>query len=111
MAVLEDNGKQLASDLAVLEKSGQKDENLERLSQWWSAARVEADHDRGPVTHATIHGGRMALRYTAMVPVVMALGFLMLIGYFRSIGGYRPLAINPDEVVPLAQVTGVADDP
>jgi MFS family permease len=111
VAVLEDNGKQLASDTAVLEKSGRKDENLERLSQWWSSARVEAATDKGPVTHATIHGGRMALRYTAMVPVVMALGFLLLIGYFRSVGGYRPVAMDPDEVMPLAQVTGVADDP
>ena len=111
VAMLEDNGKQLASDLAVLEKSGQKDENLERLNHWWLGARVEADHDRGPVTHATIHGGRMALRYTAMVPVVMAVGFLLLIGYFCSVGGYRPLAMDPDEVALLAQVPGVADDP
>jgi hypothetical protein len=46
-----------------------------------------------------------------MVPVVMAVGFLLLIGYFKSIGGYRPLAMDPDEVMPLAPVTGVADDP
>ncbi len=111
VAVLEDDGKQLASDLAVLEKSGGKDENLVRLSQWWSTARVEADRDRGPVTHATILGGRMALRYTAMVPVVMAVGFLVLIGYFKSIGGYRQVHLEHDEVEPLAQVSGVADDP
>ena len=111
VAVLEDDGKQLASDLAVLEKSGGKDENLVRLSQWWSSARVEADRDRGPVTHATIHGGRMALLLTAMVPVVMAVGFLLLIGYFKSIGGYRQVHLKHDEVEPLIQVSGVADDP
>jgi MFS family permease len=111
VAVLEDNGTQLAKDLAVLEKSGRKDENIERLSHWWSLARLEADRDRGPVTHATIYGGRMALRNTSMVPVVMAVGYLLLIGYFRSIGGYRQIHRDPDEIQTLTQTSGVADDP
>jgi MFS family permease len=111
VAVLEDNGSQLTRDLTVLEKSGRKDENLERLRLWWAGARIEADRDREPVNHATIHGGRMALRYTAMVPVMMAVGFLLLIGYFRSIGGYRQIHRQPDEIQTLSQTTGVADDP
>ena len=111
VAVLEDNGSQLAKDIAVMVKSGGRDENTERLSAWWANARAEADRDRGPVTHATIHGGRMALRYTAMVPVAMAVGFLLLIGYFRSIGGYRQIHRDPGDVQALAQTTGVADDP
>ena len=111
VAVLQDDGNQLTKDLAALEKSGRKDENTERLRRWWSSARVDADRDRGSVTRATIHGGRMALRYTAMVPVVMAVGYLVLIGYFRSIGGYRQVHMKPDEVQVLTQTTGVADDP
>ena len=63
------------------------------------------------MTRATIHGGRMALRYTAMVPVAMAVGYLLLIGYFRSIGGYRQVPMKPDEVQALTQTAGVADDP
>jgi hypothetical protein len=53
----------------------------------------------------------MALRYTAMVPVAMALGYLLLIGYFRSIGGYRQVPMEPDEIQALSQTAGVADDP
>ncbi len=49
----------------------------------------------------------MALRYTAMVPVAMAVGYLLLIGYFKSIGGYRPMHVKPDDVF----TSGVADDP
>ena len=111
VAVLEDDGNQLARDLAALEKGGRKDESTDRLRRWWSSARVEADRDRVPVTHATIQGGRMALRYTAMVPVAMAVGYFLLIGYFRSIGGYRQIHLNPDEIRTLSQASGVADDP
>jgi len=111
VAVLEDDGKQLARDLAILEKAGGKDENVERLGRWWSGARVEADRDRALVTAATVQGGRMAIRYTAMVPVAMAMGYLLLLGYFKSVGGYHTIQLEPDKVAPLAQVTGVADDP
>jgi MFS family permease len=110
VAVLEDDGRQLDRDLAVLEKAGRKDENLERLRAWWGSARPEAGRDRGPVTRATIQGGRLALRYTAIVPVAMAVGFLMLIAYFRSAGGYRPAQTDPEEVQALGLASGVADD-
>ena len=39
---------------------------------------------------AGIFGGRMALRWTAAVPLAMAAGYLLLIFYFRSKGGYKP---------------------
>jgi MFS family permease len=110
VAVLEDNGTQLEQDLAALEKSGRQDQNTERLWLWWTTARPNSDRDREPVTRATIQGGRMALRYTAMVPVAMAAGFLMLIVYFRSVGGYRQIHLNPDEIQAASQAAGVADD-
>ena len=45
----------------------------------------------------------MALRVTAMVPVFMALGFLLLIVYFRAQGGYRQIALSSsDEQAPPA---------
>jgi MFS family permease len=107
VAVLQDNGKQLANDVTALVKSGATDANTDRLRLWWETARAEAENDRGPVTHATIHGGRMALRNTAMVPVVMAVGYLLLIGYFKSIGGYRQVHMKPEDIL----MTGVTDDP
>jgi hypothetical protein len=46
------------------------------------------------VKTANIYGGRMALRYTAIIPACMALGFLVLLIYYRSIGGYKVLNID-----------------
>jgi len=38
---------------------------------------------------ASLYGGQMALLWTAAVPAVMAVGYLILIIYFRAIGGYK----------------------
>ena len=40
------------------------------------------------VLDAGIHGGRMALKWTAVVPFSMAIGYLILVIYFRMQGGY-----------------------
>ncbi len=53
------------------------------------------DRDLDPITRATLHGSRMALRRTSIVPLVMSAGYLLLILHFRSIGGYRQIA--PDD--------------
>jgi MFS family permease len=45
--------------------------------------------DAPVVEDARLYGGRMALRYTAIVPVLMAFGYLILIVYFRAKGGYK----------------------
>jgi hypothetical protein len=46
------------------------------------------------VRAAVILGGRMSLKWTALVPLTMAIGYLLLIFYFKSIGGYRPVQID-----------------
>jgi fucose permease len=45
--------------------------------------------DAKPVEEARLYGGQMALRKTALVPAVMAIGYLVLLIYFRFKGGYR----------------------
>jgi hypothetical protein len=45
--------------------------------------------DKGPVLEAEIYGGRMALKWTAAVPAAMAVGYLILVLYFRAKGGYK----------------------
>ncbi|MGQ0634612.1 MAG: MFS transporter [Planctomycetaceae bacterium] len=45
--------------------------------------------DKGPVLEAEIYGGRMALKWTAAVPAAMAVGYLILVLYFRAQGGYK----------------------
>ena len=67
------------------------DKNLQALKNWW---------DDGGRTHARrrtsrrsivarLYGGKMALTWTAVVPAMMALGYLILILYFWSRGGYQ----------------------
>ena len=87
VAVLADNGK----DLDIVARTGRQDPHLEQLRVWWEAARVDAAQDRGPVVAATLRGSRMALACTAIVPLLMALGFLACVLYFRSRGGYQQL--------------------
>lgn len=115
VAILTDNGEQLAKDLAALKKSEStkagaevsaltrflralhlaRDEapgaEVRKLQVWWTTARTFAAADRGPVVGATLYGSRMALRRTALVPVAMAAGYLLLLLYFRAKGGYRQL--------------------
>jgi MFS family permease len=50
--------------------------------------------DVGPVLEAGIYGGRMALKVTAAIPAVMALGYLFLILYFRAKGGYKAIDLD-----------------
>ena len=51
--------------------------------------------DEKPVRDCVIYGARMSLKWTAAVPAAMALGYLLLIVYFKSRGGYRQIQINP----------------
>jgi len=45
--------------------------------------------DEKLVLEAGEFGGRKALRYTAAVPFTMAIGYLILVFYFKSQGGYK----------------------
>jgi MFS family permease len=60
--------------------------------------KVEATPDSDPdsklVKDAGIFGGRMALKVTAMIPATMAICYLLLILYFRAIGGYKAVEIT-----------------
>jgi hypothetical protein len=47
------------------------------------------------VEQATEYGGQMALKVTAAIPATMALGYLILLVYFRAIGGYKLVEIGP----------------
>jgi len=97
VATLNDGGQQIQSDIAVLQKSGRSlsdDKNLERLSTWWNSAKANADADKAPVNAANLYGGKTALKWTALVPVFMALGYLLLILYFKARGGYKQVHIE-----------------
>jgi MFS family permease len=95
------SGSTLEKDKANLEKTGQplsEDKNLEALSKWWetpsTGAKFFKDEDKAPVKEAKLYGGKKALQWTAAVPAVMAVGYLLLILYFKAIGGYKAVHID-----------------
>ncbi len=47
------------------------------------------------VKKAEIYGKQQALKVTAIVPACMAVGYLILLIYFRAIGGYKLVEIGP----------------
>lgn len=51
-----------------------------------------------PVQEATTYGKQQALKVTAGVPAAMAVGYLLLLIYFRAIGGYKLVEIGPGGV-------------
>ncbi len=97
VSTLDDNGAKLAGEMEILNNAGEKDENLEGLNTWWNDAKTHAQADAPPVKEATLHGSRMALKLTAIVPAIMAVCYLILIGYFKSIGGYSALSISGEK--------------
>jgi hypothetical protein len=99
VAILEDKAEKLEGDLKIVTSAEKPDEklkaDLEKQSAWWKDASTHVAQDEQPVKDATLYGGRMALKLTAIVPAVMAVLYLLLIGYFKSIGGYKPVYMEP----------------
>lgn len=67
--------------------------------------RAMTPEERSPaqqtVGEADLYGGRMALRYTGLIPATMAVCYLLLILYFRTIGGYKALEVDLEETTAL----------
>jgi hypothetical protein len=52
-------------------------------------AAEELTPDQKKVLEANLYGGKMALKVTSYVPAMMAVGYLLLVLYFRAKGGYK----------------------
>jgi MFS family permease len=77
-------------DLDLLAKNGKTDKDLEARLEWWETeGQPNAETDFPKVKEAQLVGGKQALTWTAWVPAAMALGYLLLILYFRARGGYK----------------------
>ena len=73
-------------------KGGKLDDNvpLYELDQWWKAeGQPNSAHDAPVIQKSRLDGGKQALTWTAYVPAAMAVGYLLLLIYFRAIGGYK----------------------
>lgn len=94
VGVLDDKGKELTRASEILKKDGKEDRNVQTLNNWWSTAKETADADKKLVDGAGLHGGREALKMTSYVPLAMAGLYLLLLIYFKSIGGYKAVHLD-----------------
>jgi MFS family permease len=114
VGVLMSDGKMLDSDKSNLEKAGRDwhtVDSLVALDKWWADAKQYADKDREPIVQARLSGGKKALTWTAFVPGMMALGYLLLVLYFRSQGGYQAEVLTGHGVKDDEQFTGGTEGP
>ena len=82
-------GTELADTVKKLKDSGQTNDDVAALNTWWQDSKQYAETDKPLVAEAGIYGGQMALKWTALVPFCMAIGYLVLVLYFRARGGYQ----------------------
>jgi MFS family permease len=94
VGVLEDDGKELNRAGEILKREGLTDTNHQELANWWEGAKNYASADKGPVQESALLGGRTALWLTSFVPLTMAALYLLLIVYFRTIGGYKAVHVS-----------------
>jgi hypothetical protein len=93
----------LESDLVTLyrqEQAGKATEpklkaNLEALKKWWDTqGRPHYDEDKDKLVDARLYGAKTALLVTAVVPLALAIGFMLLIVYFYFTGGYKQVHLE-----------------
>ncbi|MEM6688900.1 MAG: MFS transporter [Planctomycetota bacterium] len=86
-SMLADNGALVLADAEIAGEEINSDRfaGLRSQLEWWEANKGSASEDAQPVGEATLHGSRMAIRMTALVPATMAVLYLvLLLGFKRS---------------------------
>ena len=64
-----------------------------KLGELKEIAEEERTPDQVTVAEADIRGDRRVLKTDALIPATMAVAYLLLLLYFKAIGGYKPLTI------------------
>jgi MFS family permease len=81
-------GEAKASALAKRQvDAGSKDPAVTALAATHTA-------EKQTVVKADEMGNRKLLKVDSLIPVAMAIGYLLLLLYFKAIGGYRPLTVD-----------------
>ena len=79
----------LTSDVKLKTEQDRLDDETKKLNDWWiTEAKSTGKADAEFIEAANIYGGKMALKWTAAVPLSMFVGYLVLFLYFQSTGGY-----------------------
>ncbi len=65
------------------------------MKNWWDMqGQPNVASDKKTVDSAELEGGKKALLWTAVVPAIMAVCYLLLIGIFAAMGGYKQVHID-----------------
>ena len=67
---------------------------LEAAKTLPAAERTEAQET---IVQADIRGNRRTLKVDSLIPAAMAVIFLLLLLYFKTIGGYKPITVEQEE--------------
>jgi hypothetical protein len=74
------------------------EETLAKLKAWWVKDGLpNYEADQKPLNEARRFGAKTALLYTAAVPAALAVGFLLLLGYFLATGGYKQVHLEGEQ--------------
>ncbi len=65
-----------------------------KIAEAKEVKEAERTPEQKAMVAAEIAGSRKTLRYDALLPCGMGLIYLLLLFYFKSIGGYRPLTVD-----------------
>jgi DHA2 family metal-tetracycline-proton antiporter-like MFS transporter len=68
-----------------------------KLGEAQKAAEKQTPEQK-TVVAASIEGDRRTLKADAFIPAAMAVIYLLLLIYFRSIGGYKPVSIETERI-------------
>ena len=68
--------------------------DAKRLEEAKKTAVVDRTEDQATVVAADIEGNRRTLKVDSLIPAAMAIIYLLLIIYFKAIGGYKPVKIE-----------------
>jgi MFS family permease len=83
--------------------------DLKTLDLWWkNQGQPHATEDKDVVNEARLYGDRRALTWTSAVPATMAVGYLLLILYFRLTGGYKQVHLTEEPKPTLPEPGGYA---
>ncbi len=88
----------IEADLQILQAAKDKGEKVEEkqeqallaLKKWWDTeGKPHYSEDKEPLDKAQLYGSKTALLYTAAIPAALAVGYLLLLLYFKATGGYK----------------------
>jgi hypothetical protein len=98
-AMLGDNGEAIENERSIAgdDWDGKTFDELRKQFDWWQVNKEFAAEDASPVAEANLYGSRMALRVTALIPLTMAVLYLILLVGFKKTPNGHTESTSSDE--------------